>query len=259
MASVTALWLSFDSAFSEIEQLCVEARAAELALSLKQEEAALLQQLAEARASLAPASTTKPSPGDAREARASTLAHDLAFREAHPDGPSFVELRARIRERLQWLKGELAAALTEHELHYVLLPLVIYIDELVTSIQRGRATRWEPLQSELYDIENGGELFYALLDDHLRKNETHPIVFQMFYFCLSDGFVGMAESDPRKITQYKLLLADRIPLAPVAEDARSQRAESPIELVRFPWQYYAWAGAAAVAGWALLSVVARGL
>jgi type VI protein secretion system component VasF len=254
MASITALWLSFDLAFSEIEQLCVEARAAQLALQKRKEEAALLRNLALARVSVpALPSDTR---GDVREARASELARDLAFCDAHADGPNLVALRSAIRERLQWLKGELAEVLTEHELHYVLLPLVIYIDELVTSITRGEASRWEPLQSELYDVENGGELFYALMQDHLRKSDTHPFVFQMFYFCLSDGFVGAAERDLRKIEQAKALLAARIPLAP-APPGPDQMRDQPIELVRFPWNYYAWAAAAMVASWAVLSFAAR--
>ena len=256
MASTTSLWLSFETAFSEIELLCVEARAAQLALHRRVQEAALLRSLAAARTgtSLAPVTSVRP---DAREARAADLARDLAFMETHPEGPNLVELRSRIRERLLWLKGELAAVLTEHELHYVLLPIIIYIDELVTSITRGEASKWEPLQSELYDIENGGELFYALMEDHLRKSDTHPFVFQVFYFCLSDGFVGAAERDPRKIEQAKAVLAARIPLAPTTAGWPEQAKEQPIELVKFPWRYYAWAAAAMFAGFAALSFAAK--
>jgi len=254
MASITALWLSFDLAFSEIEQLCVEARGAQLALHKRTQEAALLRNLAAARVSIAaPAAESR---GDAREARSSELARDLAFCEAHATGPNLVALREAIRERLQWLKGELAVVLTEHELHYVLLPIVIYIDELVTSITRGEASRWEPLQSELYDVENGGELFYALIEDHLRKSDTHPFVFQIFYFCLSDGFVGAAERDLRKIEQCKQALAARIPLAAPAPGPEQIREQS-IELVRFPFRYYAWAAVAMVASWAALSFAAK--
>ena len=256
MASTTSLWLSFEVAFAEIEQLCVEARAAQLALHRRAQEAALLRNLAAARtgASLPPMTSVR---SDAREARAGDLARDLAFFEAHAEGPNLVELRSRIRERLLWLKGELAAVLTEHELHYVLLPLIIYIDELVTSITRGEASKWEPLQSELYDVANGGELFYGLMEDHLRKSDTHPFVFQVFYFCLSDGFVGAAERDPRKIEQAKALLVARIPLAPTAPGWPEQTKEQPIELVKFPWRYYAWAVAAMVAGYAALSFAAK--
>lgn len=254
MASTTSLWLAFEAAFSEIERLCVEARGAQLALHRREQEVVLLRGLGAARVS-SPAPTSD-SRGDIRELRALDLARDLAFFEAHAAGPNFVALRASIRERLQWLKGELATVLTEHELHYVLLPLVIYIDELVSSITRGEASRWEPLQSELYDVENGGELFYGLLEDHLRKSDTHPFVYQVFYFCLSDGFVGMAERDPRKVEQAKALLAARIPLVPPPKGPE-QRRDQVIELVKFPLHYYAWASLAMLASWAAYSCAAK--
>lgn len=254
MASTTSLWLAFEAAFSEIERLCIEARAAQLALHRREQEALLVRSLGAAR--VAPAPVIDDAHGEVRELRASALARDLAFYEANAAGPNLVALRASIRERLQWLKGELATVLTEHELHYVLLPLVIYIDELVTSITRGEASRWEPLQSELYDIENGGELFYGLMDDHLRKSDTQPFVFQVLYFCLSDGFVGMAERDPRKIEQSKALLAARIPLAPPGAGPEQVR-DQPIELVEFPLRYYAWAATVVLASWAALSFAAK--
>jgi type VI protein secretion system component VasF len=256
MASITALWLSIETAFAEIEQLCIEARAAELARAQKQEQAVLLRAVAGGRVrSLRPV----PDPmgeDDARGALAADLARDLAFREAHADGANFVELRGRVRKRLQWLRVQLSDALPEHEVHYVLLPLVIYTDELMTSIGRGQSARWEPLQSELYEIDNGGELFFTILEEHLRKSETHPLIFQMFYFCLSDGFVGMCESDMRKLDEYKARLAQRIPLAP-PPSGPEPRPSRPVELVAFPWKPYAWAGLAIMLGWAALTVAAR--
>lgn len=254
MASTSSLWLAFDEAFGEIERLCVEARAAQLALHRAEEETALLKGLSLARVSRS-APSSEP-PANVREARATDLARDLAFYEAHAAGPDLVALRAGIRERLQWLKSELAVVLTEHELHYVLLPLVIYIDELATSITRGEVSRWEPLQSELYDIESGGELFYALMEDHLKKSDTHPFVFQVFFFCLSDGFVGMAERDLRKIEQAKAVLTARIPLAAPAKGPE-QPKEQPIELVPFPFHYYLWATAAMLVSWAALTFAAK--
>jgi type VI protein secretion system component VasF len=256
MASTTALWLSIEAAFSEIEQLCIEARAAELALGLKQEQASLLKMVAGGRVrSLRPVPVDASAELELRHMRAAELSRDLTFREAHATGADLVEVRARVRKRLQWLRAELAAALTEHEVHYVLLPLVIYTDELMTSITRGQALRWEPLQSELYEIDNGGELFFTILEDHLRKSETHPLIFQMFYFCLSDGFVGMCENDGRKLDEYKARLAERIPLAPV-DEGPPQPAPARVELVPFPWRAYAWAAFAIVVGWAALQAAA---
>src|SRR5689334_19456252 len=111
MASTTALWIPIEAAFNEVESLCIEARAAELAVAQRLEEAALVRGIAGGRAGR-PADTGAPDAGDRREVRAFELSRDLAFREAHADGANFVEMRARIRKRLQWLKAKLAEALT---------------------------------------------------------------------------------------------------------------------------------------------------
>ncbi len=254
MASTTALWIPIETAFAEIETLCIEARGAELAVKQRQDEAALVKAMASGRVGREPEASAGLE-SDPRQARASELARDLAFREAHSEGANFVEMRAKIRKRLQWLKGKLGEVLTEHEVHHVLFPIVVYADELVTSIARGKASRWEPLQSELYEIDNGGELFFTIIEDHLRKSETHPIIFEMAYFCLNDGFVGMYENDARKIDEYKSRLAERIPLQPVGESG-AVVAPIAIELVPFPWRYYAVSVAAVVAGWVLFAWIA---
>ena len=253
MASTTALWFPIETAFAEIEQLCIEARAAEVALRRKQDEAALLAAMTSGRT--VSLRVEEPTPDDPRQARAQELSRDLAFREAHPDGPDLVELRSKLRKRISWLKSELSVALTEHEVYYALFPLVVYTDELVASITRGQSLRWEPLQSELYEVDNGGELFFSILEERLRKDETAPIVFEVFYFCLVDGFVGMYQGDPRKLEEYRARVAQRIPLRPIS-DRPTGRDRAPVELVAFPWRFYAIAAAAIAITWALFALVA---
>ncbi len=249
MASTTALWISIEAAFAELEQLCIEARAAELAVEARQNEAELRRSMAAGRVGAVAATVVEQDP---RQVRAGDLARDLAFREAHAKGADLVELRSRVRKRLSWLKGKLGEALTEHEVYHTLFPLVVYADELALSITRGQSGRWEPLQSELYEVDNGGELFFTLIEDHLRKDETHPIVFEVFYFCLKDGFVGMYEGDPRKLEEIRARVAARIPLAPTGAEV-DRRGPAQVELVPFPWRYYAIGVASVAIGWLLLA------
>ncbi|WP_437308031.1 DotU family type IV/VI secretion system protein [Sorangium sp. So ce388] len=244
MGSTTALWFAIEEAFAEVDDLCVQARAAELALERKKREEAAVRALGQGRA--AAVEEAPRGEQDRRYPRAVELAKDLAFQEANPDGADFVKLRARVRQRLVWLKTQLSGTLPEHEVHYVLFPIVVHFDELVRLVSRGATTRWEPLQSELYDVDNGGELFYARLEERLRQAETPPIVFEVFYFCLSDGFRGMYQGDEKKIAEYKARLDVRIPKKPV-EEADEGAEGAPVELVRFPVQYYAVA-IAAIAG-----------
>ncbi|EYF05037.1 Hypothetical protein CAP_3627 [Chondromyces apiculatus DSM 436] len=252
---MTALWFAIEEAFAEVETLCVEARAAELARARKQRDEAAVLALARGR-TVAMEEEPPRAEAEARYPGAKALAEDLAFQEAHPDGADFVKLRARVRQRLVWLKGQLSGTLSEHEVHYVLFPIVVHFDEMVRLVSRNATARWEPLQSELYEVSNGGELFYARLEERLRQEETPPIVFEIFYFCLSDGFQGMYQGDARKIAEYKERLSLRIPKVPIeAEDEGAQAA--PVELVRFPFHYYAAAIGAIVGLYLVLWLLAR--
>ena len=247
MASTTALWFHIETAFAEVDDLCVTARAAQLAVRRSQNEARMAKSFGRGRGG----EEDEGEDTDPRFARAAQLAKDLAFREAHPEGADLVELRARLRKRLTWLKARLAEALSDHDVYHALFPIVVYTDELVMGVTRGGASRWEPLQSELYDVANGGELFYSILEDRLREDETHPLIIEIFFFCLSDGFLGMFQSDPKKIDEYKARLAERIRLNPTGVVEANE--PSLVELVRFPWQYYAIAASAVVLGYLLLS------
>ena len=173
------------------------------------------------------------------------MVKDLAFREAHPHGADLVKLREGVRKALGSLQKELSAVLTDHEVFYVLIPIVIYCDELVLSVTKGAVTRWEPLQSELFNIENGGELFYWRWKSGSAQVETHPLVFEVFYFCLNDGFLGMHQGDLRKIEEYKDRLRKRIPVLPAAHNARPRDTKGP-QVLAFPWRYYAVAASVVV-------------
>jgi type IV/VI secretion system ImpK/VasF family protein len=253
MASTVGLWFELETAFGEIEKACVEARAAALVARRGEQEANSLRAMLSG--STAPLEVD-PVAADPRQARAQDLARDVAFAEANAAGPDLVELRSRLRKLIALLKAKLAEALSEHEVYYALFPIVVYVDELVATIMPGVMTRWEPLQSELYDIDNGGELFFSILDDRFRQEETPPVVFEIFFFCLNDGFLGMYAGDRAKIAEYRGRLKDRIPLR--APDASELGPKDPrtVELVAFPWRYYAAAAAAVVVHLMLLYILA---
>ena len=256
MRSTTALWFDIEATFAELHELCVEARAAELAMQKRDDEKRLFQGARGARMSRDEATredVAAPSVTGARDARARELSRDLAFAESHPNGADLVELRSRLRKRLSWLKGRLAEALSEHDVYYTLFPIVVYADELVNAVSQAAVARWEPLQSELYDLSNGGEVFYSVLDERLRQEETHPLVFEVFYFCLSDGFTGAYQADPRKIDEAKARLSERIRPKAIDVDSGARKEAPPVTLVRFPWQLHAAAGALVLTAYLLYS------
>jgi type IV/VI secretion system ImpK/VasF family protein len=259
MRSTTALWFHIVSTFTEVDELCTEALAAELSSQRTRDEERIVRSVGQGRAGFGGGGEPQgpQSAEEKRYPRATELVKDLAFREAHPNGADLVKLREGVRRTLVSLKKEISQTLTDHEVYYVLIPIVIYCDELVLSVTKGAVTRWEPLQSELFNIENGGELFYWSMEERFRQVETHPLVFEVFYFCLNDGFLGMHQADLRKIEEYKERLRKRIPVQPAAVGPRKDRAAP--KLVKFPWRYYAAAVGVVLFGYVFLRWIASSL
>jgi type IV/VI secretion system ImpK/VasF family protein len=233
MDSKTALWFAIDDAFAELFELCLEARAAELIVQQKNTEELMVRSLGGG----GPPSARRPAE-EPRYAKVHELVRDTQFRETHAYGADLVMLRSHLRRRLGELRSVLAEVLAEHEVYYVLFPIVVYADELVATATRDATQRWEPMQSEFYEIDNGGELFYEFCEERLRQDETHPLVFETFYFCLLDGFTGMYPAGSKKIEDTKARLRERIPYAAI-RFPELHREQKRAELLPFPWPYYA--------------------
>jgi len=170
-----------------------------------------------------------------------------------------VDLRAKLRTRLEHLRALLAERHSERDAYFALFPLVAHYDELVkTLILDLNQLRWPPIQQELYQVADGGDLFYESLDSVLSKPETLPLVYETYYFCLEDGFMGRYGANPDKRADYRQRLKERI--RPPAVDAQAPRwtatpHQAPLRLPN--WIYYGAAGLALWVAYALLSTWAR--
>ncbi len=114
-----------------------------------------------------------------------------------------VKARKEIRKQFENLRIKLLEYLSEQESYQVLFPLVIYLDEIVRAeFLKEKQLEWPLLQKELYDVDNGGELFYDNLNSILRKPQTSEFIFEVNYFCLKHGFQGKYVGNPVKIKEY---------------------------------------------------------
>ncbi len=250
MATTNAIWSQIVATFAAVDRVCTEALAADLGAQKGQAEERIKSSFAEGRGYTGGEAKAESPAELQRYPRAVELAKDLAFREAHPNGADLVKMRDGMRKLLDALRKELSRTLAEHAVYSVLVPIVIYCDELARAVTRGSVQGWEPLQSETFNIENGGELFYWAIDERLRQQETHPLVLEVFYFCLNDGFVGMYQDDPRKIEEYKDRLRKHIRAKPTGTAPHKARVAPRI--VGFPWRYYVAAASLTLAVYAVL-------
>jgi len=239
------LWFVIEQTISELDQLCEKAKADELRSLRRAQEGSWLPGGSAGASGVEVESPTE-------EASASGAWGGAVA------GADVVGLRAALRERLQLLREFLSHRLTEREVYYCLFPIVIYTDELVHSAIGQRSKTWAPLQQELYEIDNGGELFYTLVDTLLGKSETLPLIFEVFYFCLRDGFVGALENNAVRLEEYMSRLKLRIPVAELSK-AESDESEfdQSIELVDFPKSYYAMAAGIMIGFYGVLQFFGR--
>jgi type IV/VI secretion system ImpK/VasF family protein len=165
-----------------------------------------------------------------------------------PTTQSLVKIRSKVREQLDKLKVKLSNRFTEGESYYVLFPIVVHIDEYVqtkylkhTSPLNGTNPTWPTLQKELFEIEDGGILFYESIDALLKKPQTPPFVLEVYLLCLNHGFTGRYNENILQISEYKKKLIQRIPVKKLDESDMSAALQEPVKLKKIipPVCYYA--------------------
>ncbi len=135
-----------------------------------------------------------------------------------PTALDLVELRSHLRAQLEQIRTLITEQYSERDAYYVLFPLTAHCDE---GVKKGILDRshleWPPLQQELYQVVDAGDLFYELLDTVLAKTDTLSLLYEVYYFCLRDGFYGRYGVNPDRIADYIEKLQRHIALQPLAE------------------------------------------
>lgn len=127
-----------------------------------------------------------------------------------------VQLRANLRTQLELLRSLITKQYSERDAYLVLFPLTAHCDEIIKKmILDITHVEWPPLQQELYQVVDAGDLFFELLDSSLQKPETLSIVYEVYYFCLNDGFCGRYSATPSKLNDWLEKLRSHCMLEPI--------------------------------------------
>lgn len=136
-----------------------------------------------------------------------------------------VDLRSKIRVQMEGLHLALTEQYSEREAYYVLFPLTAHFDEIVKKNSLdSNEFEWPSLQNEFYNLDDAGDVFFELLDSALNKPETLPLVYEVYYFCLNDGFCGRYSAFPDRLSHYLLTLFKHIKLQPIVTSNPSTQA-----------------------------------
>ena len=151
-----------------------------------------------------------------------------------------VEVRSKLRVQLEDLRKAITEQYSERDAYYVLFPVTAHCDELVKKlILDVHHLEWPPLQQELYQVDDAGDLFFELLDNALSKPETLFLVYEVYYFCLNDGFCGRYSINPDKLADYLQKLRKHIHLQPIVATSLPSPTLSKRAYFRIPnYLYY---------------------
>jgi type IV/VI secretion system ImpK/VasF family protein len=151
-----------------------------------------------------------------------------------------VEFRSKLRIELEALRELLIAQYSERDAYLVLFPLIAHCDEFIRkSLLNSDQLNWPSFQEEFYKVDDAGDVFYDLLDDLLAKPETLPLVYEIYLFCLKDGFLGRYSVYPQTIAEYIKKLSKHIVLYPLQSKLTQIPTPSKRFFFRIPnYSYY---------------------
>ena len=158
--------------------------------------------------------------------------------------------RNEIRDELQRCKEKLSHEFSERTVYRLLFAFTVFFDECILTSGTENHTKWRALQSELYETDEGGLLFYDTLDELL--SEEHPsVVYEAFYFCLRLGFLGKLAGQPKRVASYMNALSERFSQPVEAVPQSTSATPKVFRLHSYQW-YYAAALSCNLAFWAVI-------
>lgn len=204
---------------------------------------------------------------DALEAAEALFAEAVRLREvleAEPGGPesgppappaAYARKRRALREALEArLDPELVEALGLWQKHLAMTALTAFADERERVALGSLAEAWRLplLQTELVEIDDGGDRFFAQLEELLGRSDVHALIFEIHLYCMRAGFVGRLRDRRHDLERLQARVAQRVlaghgrrPHAPLlVPDAPARRR---VGFLGFPLRYYVGALGAAIA------------
>ena len=168
--------------------------------------------------------------------------------ESGPAAPpaAYTRKRRALREALEArLDPELTEALGLWQKHLAMTAITAFADERERVALGPLAGSWRLplLQTDLVEIDDGGDRFFAQLEELLGRADVHALIFEIHLYCLRAGFVGRFRERRHDLERLQERVARRVlgghgrrPHAPliVAEPPARRR----VGFLGFPLRYY---------------------
>jgi len=177
---------------------------------------------------------------------------------ATDNSAALVNVRKNIRTHLDFLRSQLLEELSERDSYFVLFPIVALFDERVqVQFLDVDQTAWPPLQKELFQVDDAGDMFYESLEEILSKPQTLPFIYEVYYFCLNYGFKGRYNDNELKIKEYMKKLKAKIAAAVPENLATEPERPGRFKQIGSKVWYYLAAAAVIVVFYFAFSIIAN--
>lgn len=131
------------------------------------------------------------------------------------------QLRQKLFTNLWDLDLYLREIYSERDAYLILFALVAHCDEIAQlHVQHFKNTGWEPLQLQLFQIDNAGDIFFQQMDAFLYRNDIPESVYEIYFFCMKNGFQGRYIAMNDKINYYMDSAKARISVKLINLDSR---------------------------------------
>lgn len=119
------------------------------------------------------------------------------------DAERVIEFRSDLRSRINVISELCNRELGVKINYFIMFPLVVFSDELISVFFAENNVNWPKMQKEIFNIQNGGEKFYELLEQILDQPTYPREVYQLNYLILQYGFKGqLMDNDIKKTRTY---------------------------------------------------------
>lgn len=150
-------------------------------------------------------------------------------------------IRKAVRVELKKAHEFLTETMVERDAYFILFALVAHIDEIVyVHLEHFKSNQsFEPFQKELFSLSRAGDLFYGYVDSFRGRNDIPALVYEVYFFCLQDGFKGKFATTPANCEMYRRELKAYI--NPKSVETENLVPNTPISpyYKPSPWMYYA--------------------
>ncbi|QIV96426.1 type VI secretion system protein ImpK [Allofrancisella inopinata] len=124
--------------------------------------------------------------------------------------------------------------------HLIIFATVAYCDELLSLKAIEHNFNYKPMQVELFNVANAGDVFYEYVDSILQRKKNLDFIYLIYYFLLEHGYRGRYDlNNPKRLMYIRQLAFYIKPTIKVTKFAFNQDTKKNLLWAKVPKNIFA--------------------